>query len=61
MLPGAPPVTVRPYRYSPVQKDEIEKQLSQMLIDGIISKSSSPYASPVLLVRNVGSVLTIDT
>lgn len=51
LLPGAPPVNVRPYRYSPAQKSEIEKQLAQMLEDGIIKPSSSPYASPVLLVR----------
>lgn len=51
LLPSAAPVNVRPYRYSPAQKDEIEKQLTQMLSDGIITESSSPYASPVLLVR----------
>lgn len=51
MLPGASPINVRPYRYSPAQKDEIEKQLTQMLFDGIIMPSVSPFASPVLLVR----------
>jgi hypothetical protein len=28
LLPGAPPVNIRPYKYSPAQKDEIEKQLA---------------------------------
>lgn len=51
LLLGATPISVRPYRYSPTQKDEIEKQLAQMLIDGIITESSSPYASSVLLVH----------
>lgn len=51
LLPGSQPINIRPYRYSPVQKDEIEKQLKEILSSGIIKPSSSPYASPVLLVR----------
>jgi hypothetical protein len=50
-MPGAQPVNIRPYRYSPAQKDEIESQLSEMLKNGIIKPSARPYASPVLLVR----------
>jgi len=51
LLPGASPVNVRAYRYAPSQKNEIEKQLADMLKNGIIRPSSSPFASPVLLVR----------
>jgi len=51
LIPGAQPVNVRPYRYAPFQKSEIEKQLSEMLKNGVIRHSSSPYASPVLLVK----------
>ena len=47
----AQPVNTRPYKYAPVQKTEIEKQLSDMLKNGTIRPSSSPYASPVLLVK----------
>lgn len=50
-MPGATLVNVRAYRYSPAQKDEIEKQLADMLQNGIIKPSDSPYASPVLLVK----------
>ena len=38
LLPGAKPVNVRPYRYSPAQKDEIEKQVADMLAQ--VSSSS---------------------
>jgi len=44
-------VNARSYRYAPAQKSEIEKQLAEMLTNGTIRPSSSPYASPVLLVR----------
>jgi hypothetical protein len=50
LIEGAKPVNVRPYRYSPAQKDEIEKQIAEMLRQGIIRTSYSPFASPVLLV-----------
>lgn len=50
-FPGAQPVKVRPYRYSPVQKTEIEAQLKQMLEQGVIRPGDSSFASPVLLVR----------
>jgi len=33
---GARPVNVRPYRYPPALKDEIEKQVTEMLKQGII-------------------------
>lgn len=48
--PGAKPVNLRPYRYSPKQKDEIEKQVKLMIKQGIIKPSVSPFALPVLLV-----------
>lgn len=51
MIPGAKPVNIRPYRYSPQQKTEIEKQIKEMLKTGVISHSSSPFGSPVLLVK----------
>jgi hypothetical protein len=44
------PVILRAYRYNPAQKDEVERQIKQMLEQGIIRFSTSPYFSPVILV-----------
>lgn len=48
---GVPPVKVRPYRYPFVKKDAIEQIVQQMLTDGIIKPSSSPYSASVILVK----------
>ncbi|XP_066373668.1 uncharacterized protein [Miscanthus floridulus] len=51
LLPGATPVLVHPYRYPPAVKDEIERQITEMLNSGIIQHSQSPFSSSVLLVK----------
>uniref|UniRef100_A0A8R7PQE7 Reverse transcriptase domain-containing protein n=1 Tax=Triticum urartu TaxID=4572 RepID=A0A8R7PQE7_TRIUA len=51
LIPSAQPVSARPYRCTPQQKDEIQRQIKEMLRQGIIRLSTSPFASPVLLMR----------
>jgi hypothetical protein len=51
VFPNAIPISSRPYRYSPLHKDEIERQVRELLHAGLITPSTSPYASPVLLVQ----------
>lgn len=49
-LPGKPTVNIRPYRLPESQRQEINSQINKMLDDEIISPSSSPWNSPLLLV-----------
>lgn len=51
LRPHTEPVKVRPYRYAHSHKTEIEQMAEQMLQDGLIEPSSSPFSSPVLLVK----------
>jgi hypothetical protein len=51
LVPGAQPVNVRPYRFSPAMKDEIETQVKEMLNKCLIQHSRSSFSSLVLLVK----------
>jgi hypothetical protein len=48
---GTQPVKVKPYRYPHSQKEEIEKMMQDMLQQGIIKPSNSPFSSPIILVK----------
>ena len=45
------PVNLKAYRYSHIQKAEIEKLIREMLSKNPVQPSQSPYASLVLLVK----------
>ena len=53
LIPGAAPVNVRSYRYPPAVKDEIERQISEMLNSGVVQPSHSPFSSSVLSKRRM--------
>ena len=48
---NAPPVKSRPYRTSPAAKQEIQKQVGELLKYDIIEPSTSEYSSPIVLVK----------
>ncbi|CAC5360194.1 unnamed protein product [Mytilus coruscus] len=48
---NAPPVKSRPYRTSPAAKQEIQRQVEELLKYDIIEPSISEYSSPIVLVK----------
>lgn len=48
---GHSPIRTRPYRVSMKEREIIEQQVTEMLQKEVIRKSSSPWSSPVVLVK----------
>lgn len=51
LMPGATPVSMRPYRIAPALKTELERQIQEMLASGVIRLSNNPFSSPLLMVK----------
>jgi hypothetical protein len=49
--PGHAPPSRPTYRLSPLEMDELKKQLEELLEQGFIRPSVSPYGAPILFVR----------
>ena len=48
--PGSKPSYRPPYRLGPAEQDELEEQIRDLLAQGFIRPSCSPYGAPVLFV-----------
>lgn len=51
LQPGTQPVRMAPRRVPLQQMDSLDAQINELLQKGIIRKSSSPWASPIVLVK----------
>ena len=49
--PDGPPVAMPPYRTRPEMREAVDKQAFEMLADGLVSHSTSPYSAPILLAK----------
>ena len=49
--PPGPPIAVPPYRTRPEVREHIDKQAFEMIADGLVSHSTSPYSAPILLAK----------
>ena len=51
LLPGTKPIFRPMFRYSPMELEEMERQVTDLLANGYIEPSTSPYGAPVLFVK----------
>jgi hypothetical protein len=51
LVPGSQPISVAPYRMSPLELHELKTQLEELLQKHFIRPSVSPWGAPVLLVK----------
>ncbi|GAU51348.1 hypothetical protein TSUD_412960 [Trifolium subterraneum] len=51
LVPGSQPISVAPYRMSPLELRELKSQLEELLQKHFIHPSVSPWGAPVLLVK----------
>ena len=50
MVPGVQPIFRPMYRLSPLELDEVKRQVTDLLSKGMIRPSTSPFSAPILFV-----------
>ena len=51
VVPGTDPISMPPYRMAPAELKELNEQLKELLDQGFIRPSTSPWGAPVLFVK----------
>jgi len=51
LVPSAGPISIAPYRMSPIELTELKKQLDELLDKQFVRPSVSPWGALVLLVK----------
>ncbi|GKC60648.1 hypothetical protein Tco_1088246, partial [Tanacetum coccineum] len=51
LIPNTLPISIRPYRHPPSQKDAVELMVKELLESGVIRNSQSPFSSPIIMVK----------
>ena len=51
------PIRLHPYRVPHAYRDEVERQVTEMLEEGVIEPSTSDWAAPILLVQKKDGTL----
>ena len=51
IVPGTDPISMPPYRMAPAELKELNEQLKELLDQGFIRPSTSPWGAPVLFVK----------
>jgi hypothetical protein len=60
-VPNMPPPLKRPYRMTLKEKEEVQRQVTDLLQRGLIEPSVSPYGAPVLFVQKKDGFLRMCT
>jgi hypothetical protein len=62
LMPGAQPSSRPMYRLSPLELDEVKRQVTDLLAKGMVRPSTSPYSAPILFVgkKDGGLRMCID-
>ena len=61
VVPGATPASITPYRMAPLELKELKLQLLELLENGFISPSVSPWGAPVIFVKKKDGTLQLCT
>ena len=51
LVPGTAPISLPPYRMTPIELKELKTQLQELVDRGFIRPSISPWGTPVLFVK----------